>query len=390
MSDYYRDRCRHGGILSNNFINFWWNRQVIVNQYGRPGRAASKWGEDTIEGNLPEEELIQNVRDQNKDNAASYFLDDDYYASKVFQLEDIEVPLLSVANWGGISLHLRGNVEGYTWAGSKTKFLRFIVGRHDLPFYYKEEVDIQVSFLEAFLKGNDYEGWSTGKIPPISLCLRKGNVGSNNPAGEKTFPRREEHEWPIARTRYTKYYLTPSLELTDYFPLASHPVKLSYQAFGFPESFHQLQFKAPATRSEIEITGHIVAHLNVSVTSLFSPPPKNLDIDLFVTLRHFSASGNEIYYTGSSGDEVPVTKGWLRVSMSKVNIDSPWNRTYLPRREYRSCDVMVVESEVVYTCDVELWPTNVVVEEGGYLIFEISSEDTQGAGLFKHNSPDDR
>lgn len=28
MSDYYRDRCRHGGILSNTFINFWWNRQV--------------------------------------------------------------------------------------------------------------------------------------------------------------------------------------------------------------------------------------------------------------------------------------------------------------------------------------------------------------------------
>jgi putative CocE/NonD family hydrolase len=28
MSDYYRDRCRHGGILSNAFIDFWWNRQV--------------------------------------------------------------------------------------------------------------------------------------------------------------------------------------------------------------------------------------------------------------------------------------------------------------------------------------------------------------------------
>ena len=28
MSDYYRDRCRHGGILSNTFIDFWWNRQV--------------------------------------------------------------------------------------------------------------------------------------------------------------------------------------------------------------------------------------------------------------------------------------------------------------------------------------------------------------------------
>lgn len=30
MSDYYRDRCRHGGILSNAFIDFWWNRQVCV------------------------------------------------------------------------------------------------------------------------------------------------------------------------------------------------------------------------------------------------------------------------------------------------------------------------------------------------------------------------
>jgi putative CocE/NonD family hydrolase len=28
MSDYYRDRCRHGGIYSNTFIKFWWNRQV--------------------------------------------------------------------------------------------------------------------------------------------------------------------------------------------------------------------------------------------------------------------------------------------------------------------------------------------------------------------------
>ena len=43
MSDYYRDRCRHGGILSNAFISFWWNRQVITNQYGRSGRAASNW-----------------------------------------------------------------------------------------------------------------------------------------------------------------------------------------------------------------------------------------------------------------------------------------------------------------------------------------------------------
>lgn len=45
MSDYYRDRCRQGGIYSDGFIKFWWNRQVITNQYGLAGKAARNWGE---------------------------------------------------------------------------------------------------------------------------------------------------------------------------------------------------------------------------------------------------------------------------------------------------------------------------------------------------------
>lgn len=112
MSDYYRDRCRHGGIFSDAFIRFWWNRQVIANQYGKPGRAASNWGEDTIEGDLSAEVSGANRRDQNIENAENRFRDDGYYASKEFNFEDIKVPLLSVANWGGILLHLQGNVEG--------------------------------------------------------------------------------------------------------------------------------------------------------------------------------------------------------------------------------------------------------------------------------------
>jgi hypothetical protein len=73
------------------------------------------------------------------------YRDDDYYASREFNLEGIEVPVLSVANWGGILLRLRGNAQSYMWAGSKTKFLRFITGRHDLPSYYNEELEIQMS-----------------------------------------------------------------------------------------------------------------------------------------------------------------------------------------------------------------------------------------------------
>lgn len=152
MSDYYRDRCRHGGILSNGFIKFWWNKQVITNQYGRPGRQASNWDPDTIEGDLPDDEREHLRNDQTIDTAANSWRDQEYYASKEYDLSSIEVPLLSVANWDGILLHLRGNVEGWAHAGSQFKYLRFIVGRHDLPFYYHDEVAIQRSFLDAFLK----------------------------------------------------------------------------------------------------------------------------------------------------------------------------------------------------------------------------------------------
>ncbi|KAL4790684.1 Alpha/Beta hydrolase protein [Aspergillus venezuelensis] len=390
MSDYYRDRCRHGGILSNAFIKFWWNRQVVSNQYGRPGRSARNWGVDTIEGDLDEKELVKNRQDQTIDNANNRFRDDIYYASKEYTMSDIQVPLLSVANWGGILLHLRGNVEGYTQAGSELKYLRFITGRHDLPFYYKEEVEVQRSFLDAFLKGEDRAGWGDGTAPKVDIVLRKGDVGFNNAEAEKGYPRRQENEWPIARTEYTKFYLTSDKELVTSPPKESKKFsKLSYAALGTLENPSYIQFTTPTFETETEITGHIVAHLNVSMSpNPGSPTPS--DIDLFLTLRYISPKGKEVFYTGTAGDPVPLCKGWLRVSLRHINKDHARHREYLPQRDYFSTDVRPVIPGEVYPVDVEIWPTNVVVERGGKIILEVSSGDTQGSGIFLHNEPTDR
>lgn len=389
MSDYYRDRCRHGGILSDAFIRFWWNRQVVTNQYGRPGRAARNWGQDTLEGDLPEEELVANRQDQNEDNQINRFRDEAYYASKEYDMGDIEVPLLSVGNWGGILLHLRGNIEGYIHAGSKFKYLRMITGRHDLPFYYDEEVEIQRSFLDAFLKGEDRVGWSEeGKVPPVSLVLRKGDVGYNDAEAEKAYLRREESEWPIARTQYTKFFLTPDLGLTtDATP--QWRKKLSYKALGTLENPEVIQFTSKAFESDTEITGHVVAHLNVSVTPDPDGPTPS-DIDLFVTLRYIGPEGKEVFYTGTAGDPVPLCKGWLRTSLRKVDKEHNKHREWLPHRNYTKADVQPVIQGEVYSVDIEVWPTNVVAEKGGKIVFEVSSGDTQGSGIFLHSDPVDR
>jgi predicted acyl esterase len=273
-----------------------------------------------------------------------------------------------------------------------------ITGRHDLPFYYDEEAEVQRSFLDAFLKGQDRVGWSQpGKVPPVSLVLRKGNVGFNDAEKERAYERREENEWPLARTQYTKFHLTPNLGLQPTQPPnnTNNPTKtLSYRALGTIQNPSLLQFTTPPFTHETEITGHIVAHLNVSVTpgpdaaAAASPAPS--DIDLFVTLRYIGPDGKEVFYTGTAGDPVPLTKGWLRASLRKVDREHAKHRAWLPYREYGSGDVLPVVAGEVYEVDVEVWPTNVVVEEGGRVVLEVASGDTQGSGIFLHDDPVDR
>ncbi|GHJ83654.1 hypothetical protein NliqN6_0056 [Naganishia liquefaciens] len=395
MTDYYRDRVRHGGILSNNFVNFWWNNQVGPMQYGTadkrprrfgPGQFGPPVGPECLEGTLPKEELVALRKDQTEDNKVNRYLDDPYHASRVYKLEDIDVPVLSVANLGGILLHLRGNVVGYLEAGTKNKWLWFISGRHDLPFYLPHFVELQKSFLDAWLKGEDSRGWTEGpnvKVPAVSLLVRKGNPGFNKTEYEQTFAFRDEKEWPLARTQYTKYYLQPDLSLATELPKEEKKIEL--EALGKSDP---IMFTATFDK-ETEIAGHPTANLVYSVAKRADgTAPK--DLDVFVTLRHLDAEGKEIFYTGTAGDPVPLAKGWLRASLRAINESDPRHREWLPRRDYESKDVAYLEPEQKYDLLVEIWPTQVVVSPGGKIVLEVATGDSQGCGIFLHNEETDR
>ena len=64
-----------------------------------PGRAARNWDQDTMEGDLNQEQLLANRRNQMIDTAQHNYMDEEYYKSRNFDLANIEVPMLSVANW---------------------------------------------------------------------------------------------------------------------------------------------------------------------------------------------------------------------------------------------------------------------------------------------------
>lgn len=104
---------------------------------------------------------------------------------------------------------------GWMKASSEYKFLHFIVGRHDLPFYYQHSAELQRSFFNAFLKDDDRDGWKTGGQPRVKLTVRKGDCGVDDPERELAFPTRGESDWPIPDTKYTKFFLTTKKTLDE-------------------------------------------------------------------------------------------------------------------------------------------------------------------------------
>lgn len=141
------------------------------------------------------------------------------------------------------------------------------------------------------------------------MLVRKGNPGINSNEAEATFGTREEQEWPLARTKYTKYFLNADKSLTLDPPKdTSATVKLEALGKGEPAQF-TVKFD-----KETEIAGHPLANLVVSVEKRpDGTAPK--DLDVFVTLRHLDGQGKEIFYTGTAGDPVPLCKGELRVEL---------------------------------------------------------------------------
>ena len=376
-SDYYRELCRHGGILSD-FLNSWHPRQVASVQHGVGTRGAkSVVTGDLVAGppTLSKEELAGNCADI-PGEAKRRRLVDDYHTARTANFEKIDAPLLSAGNWGGMGLHTRGNFEGWLRAGSKQKWLEVHGDTHFTHFYSRYGEALQKRFFGHFLKGES-TGWE--KQPRVSLNIRH--------PGEQ-FELRAEREWPLARTRWTQYFLQPE-GLGLGLDAPKRPAILSYDAAG-----EGLTFVTPPLTERLEITGPVSAKLWVSSEST--------DADLFLVLRAFDPAGMEVTFIGSNDPRVPVGLGWLRASHRKL--DPKLSRPYRPWHTHDE-EWPLVPGEPVEV-DVEIWPTSIVMPQGYRLALTVRSKDYEvdgsnvappnapypmkGVGPFLHNDSDDR
>jgi predicted acyl esterase len=385
--DGYRDVSRHGGILSNVFPTQWAKRQLIPTQNGNAESHFRDMDDGSPVGGpkaLSDEELERNRTDLLAE-ALKRPLDGPYYRERTARLEDIAVPLLSGANWGGFGLHGRGNFNGFRDAGSSQKWLEVHTGDHIAPFYAEEGHAFLKQFYDHFLKGED-NGWA--KRPPILLDIRHA---------DGTITRREESEWPLARTEWRKLYLDGAVgALVDRAP--TEPARLSYEALG-----DAALFTTPPLSGEIEVTGPMAAKLYVSSSTE--------DMDIFATVQAFAPDGTEATFPGASEPAAPIAQGWLRVSHRKL--DAERSRPWQPYHTHDEEEKLVPGQ--VYEVDVEIWPGQVVLPSGYRIALRIEGKDfarprsgilgwardvlmddilhlnvQTGSGFFLHNHPEDR
>jgi predicted acyl esterase len=367
-ADMYRDFGYHGGIFSFGFATNWWNNHMAHHLLGKPQASAT----DAFSTPWLWEYMHNN-------------LDGDWWRGRRAAWENIDVPLFSAGNWSGMGLHLRGNTEGYMRSASKYKKLRIHAGTHYHPFYSEEGRRDQLRFFDHWLKGED-----TGimREPPVKLLVRRGGAGN--------YRWREEQDWPIPRTHWTKFYLEPQSRGGTHKLSADSPKKtgsVSYSASGMSKagiasaswtstalagSMPQLgvSFETAPLKEDTEVTGPVTLVLWVASTTE--------DIDIFATIRNMGPDGKDVFEQGQQSQPVPVAKGWLRASHRRKDDarSTPWRpyHTHLEREWLKPKEVVQME--------VEIWPTSMVFAKGHRIRLDLQPRDGMGSAPYTHYSAD--
>ena len=374
--DFYRDMAHHGGILCT-FRKNWFPKQVMTVQHGvgTRGRVNQNNGQ-LVAGpeTLSEEELMQNRTDPGEE-LFKHYLEDEYYLERTPDLTKITIPILSCGNWGGHGLHARGNFEGFFRAASKEKWLEVHGLEHWTLFYTSYGLALQKRFFARYLKGEE-NGWEKTQ-PRVLLNIRTINDG---------FVLRGEDEWPIARTKWTRFFLDQD-NLVE--KASSLTGKVEYDPLK-----GSVTFSLPPMENETEITGPSSAKLFISSTTS--------DADLFLVLRLFAPDGREEVFRGALDPHNPLAQGWLRASQRKLN-----DMLSLPFRPYHVHDRREpLKPGEIYELEAEIWPTSIIVPKDYRIALTIQGKDYEyggegtiistfanqlkGSGPFLHNEVRDR
>ncbi len=308
MTDIYRQWFYHGGILHYGFLSNWYPH-VPVHTIDPLSLSATKLAQavETAKADkdvqacplayitlgLPEKDMLLF-------DALIHPFDGPYYRerSAYTKFNRIKVPTYLLAHWSARAGHLPGAFSAFLGINSPKKLnVGVTKPGQNIGRPWRENHDIILRWYDHHLKGIN-----TGIMdePPINLFVQ----GENN--------WRFEHEWPLARTKWTRLYLRENSTLNEDPPTSRE----------MPDSFVSI----PRLLHGQKVPG---------VTYTTSPFCENKEITGPIAFYFYAILSSEdtdwmteIHDIAPDGSKKLVSMGWLKASHREL--DPSRSKPYQP------------------------------------------------------------
>ena len=336
-TDLYRDLCYQGGVYHHGFLNGWIPYHTAMMAW--PG---------AVMGKLAPMNLTYELANRPYDGPWYW------ERSAHSKLDRIKVPMLSIAPQGG-HMHFRGQLWAYPQIDTPKKLM--IVPPtgfwSHLRYLTNRALNRQMlRWFDHWLKGID-----TGIMGEPEVAIFD--------AGTRQW--RYENEYPLKRTRWTKFYLraNPAGPATHapYGLLSTEP----------PASEEPDRYRMPDAYAQLTAGKPVVA---------FSTPPLEQDLrvwgPLSLTLHGASSRIDTIWFVklfDVRPDDAAefLTKGILRASFREI--DQARSKPGQPFHPFHRQDLL--EPNKIYEFEIELSPICRTFRKGHRLQLQIASEDIQ-------------
>lgn len=274
----------------------------------------------------------------------------DYWEDKAARVENIEIPAYVVASYTN-SVHTHGSFAGFRRMASKEKWLRVHNTNEWFDYYTPENVEDLRRFFDHYLKGID-NGWE--QTPRVRLSVL-------NPGGTDIVGRAEE-DFPLARTRYRKLYLSAA----DSSLLATLPEQQAVSEYQSDSARHEVTYRY-RMEQPTEITGYMKLHVWVSA-------PDHDDMDLAVRVEKLSRDGQPL--PDRTGNLIAAT-GLMRVSMRQLDetrsTEAEPYYTFTTEQKLKPGEIVPVE--------IEIWPMGLYFNKGEILQLTVGAYQPANAAI---------
>lgn len=285
-------------------------------------------------------------------NRKKYPFMNGFWEDKIFDLENVEVPMYSCVGWS--HFHLRGSIDLFTKAATPKKWVRAHREFEWEDDWTPANVQELHMFFDRYLKGI-HNGWEL--TPKVRLDVMDSYAYDYQ-------VKRPENEWPLARTQYTKMFLDArNTQLS--FDEVKESSSISYDSTNDHAVFTH------AFKEDTEITGHMKLRLWVEADDAE-------DMDLFVFVQKESADG-ELLPTSVIKEPHPGATGMMRVSMREL--DEEKSTPYQPVQSLKR--YLPLKKGEIVPVDIEILPTCRIWHSGEKLRVVISGRYERKEGWFE-------